>query len=67
MKLFIFCNGDESVGLNSSEYLIECPFEQTQVDQQDLVYFKELQENVFGDFLDLKVKGIYDYELKDRY
>ena len=67
MKLFIFCNGDESVGLNSSEYLIECPFEQTQVDQQDLDYFKELQENVFGDFLDLKVKGIYDYELKDRY
>ena len=67
MKLFIFCNGDESVGLNSSEFSIECPFEQTQVDQQDLKYFRELQENVFGEFLDLKVKGIYDYELKDRY
>jgi len=67
MKLFIFCNGDESVGLNPFEYSIECPFEQNEVEQNDLDYFKELQVNVFSEFLDLKVRGIYDFELKDRY
>jgi len=67
MKLFIFNNGDESVGLNPSEYSIECPFEQNEVEQNDLEYFKELQVNCFSEFLDLKVIGIYDFELKDRY
>ena len=67
MKLFIFCNGDESVGISPSEYLIECPFEQTQVDQQDLDYFRDIQVNIYTDFLDLKARGIYDFELKDRY
>ena len=67
MKLFIFCNGDESVGLSSSEYSIECPFEKNEVDQNDIDYFRELQVNVFSEFLDLKARGLYDYELKDFY
>lgn len=67
MKLFIFCNGDESVGLNPFEYSIECPFLQNEVEQNDLDYFRELQVNCFSEFLDLKVRGIYDFELKDMY
>ena len=67
MKLFICYYGDENIGLRSEEFEIQCPFNKKDVEEKDLKYFRELQENVFGEFLDLKVKGIYDYEFKDKY
>ena len=48
MKLFIFCNGDSSVGLSPQEFEIQCPFEQNDVEQNDLDYFKELQVNCYS-------------------
>jgi hypothetical protein len=67
MKLFIFNAGDDSVGLNPIEYSVECPFERNEVEQNDLEYFRELQVNCFSEFLDLKVRGIYDFEFKEMY
>ena len=67
MKLFIFSHGDDSVGLNPQEFEIQCPFEKDEVEDTVLAWFAEIQLKTYRECLDIYVKAVYDFKLKDMY
>jgi hypothetical protein len=65
MKLYIFNNGDPSVGIFPDQWEIQCPFNREDLmNEHDEDYFKDEMLKVFQQFCEFKVYGLYDYELK---
>ena len=62
MKLIVTLHGDESVGIWSSDFEIECPFEKDDVDTEGLEYFKEGIKELYKQFNDMGVSVEYDFE-----
>ncbi len=64
MKLYIYHNGDSSVGILGEELEIATPFEKDELEADDLEYFKKSMLDVYKDFSDFKLTAMYDFELE---
>jgi hypothetical protein len=65
MKLYIFNNGDPSVGIFSEQWEIQCPFNKEDLHHEnDEDYFKEKMLKLYQEFCEFKLYALYDYELK---
>ena len=63
MKLHIYASGDESVGVPSARFDIECPFEREEFPIEDEEAFKKQMLDIYADFIDTKASAYYDYEI----
>ena len=65
MKLYIFSNGDPSVGIFPIQFEIECPFNREDLtNEYDEDYFKDSMLKLYQAFVEFKLYARYDYELK---
>jgi len=64
-RLFIFDSGDPSVGIQSSQYIIECPFYKSDMEQEDLDWFKNEVSKVYKEFCEGRMTLEYESEIKD--
>jgi hypothetical protein len=65
MLLYIFNNGDPSVGIFTQQWEVQCPFNKEDLqDENDEDYFKEKILAMYQEFCEFKLYALYDYELK---
>ena len=62
MKLYIFDNGDTSVGIMPTSFSIEVPFNQNEVDSETLEWFKDGQLDLYKEFAEGRLIAFYDFE-----
>lgn len=66
MNLYIFDEGDSSVGLFPAKYTVECPFDEgNEPDSDELTSFKEAIVSGFREYGGVgNMYGLYDFEIK---
>ncbi len=64
MKLFITDHADPSVGMFEQYWVVECPFEKSNADDEIFKLFKEDIGKIYGDFCDGKMTMQYDFEIE---
>jgi len=62
MILHIIYNGDTSVGIFPSSFSIDVPFNNDDVDEETLKWFKDEQIKLYNEFAEGKLYAFYDYE-----
>mgnify|MGYP006382512163 CR=1 FL=1 len=68
MKLHLIHNGDSSVGDIGESFDIDCPFEKDTFGQDNteaLEYFKRDMIDLYSEYVDYRLHGLYDFELKN--
>lgn len=63
MILNITDQGDESVGILSCSFAIECPIEKWN-DKEEIEGFRKLMIDAYGQFASGKVIAIFDFEIE---
>lgn len=66
MKSITFDNGDPSVGIFSTQYAIECPFNKEDVTEDDLYFFKSTIGSLYNEF-NSYTNALYDFEIENIY
>ena len=64
-RLFVFDAGDPSVGIFASQYIIECPFYKSEMEQEALDWFKKSISNIYKEFCEGRMTLEYESEIKD--
>jgi len=62
MKLYIFDNGDTSVGILPTSFSIDVPFNRNEVDTETLEWFKGGQLDLYKEFAEGRLIAFYDFE-----
>ena len=65
MKIYINDNGDQSVGVRAQQWEIQCPFEKSEVDKEDLEFFRNQMEIAYGAYCEGRMWSAYDFELQE--
>ncbi len=63
MRLHLIHNGDSSVGDMGESFDIDCPFGQDNTEA--LEYFKRDMIELYSEYVDYRLHGLYDFELKN--
>lgn len=70
IKLYLFHNGDSSVGIEGEEFVVDYPLEVSSVEDMDtdekeeLDIFRERMCNLYSEYTDFRMMGNYCFELK---
>lgn len=64
MRLYVWDQGDPSVGLQGAEYIVNCPFPDDETDKEQLDWFKEEIGKIYKEFCEGRMVLCYDFELK---
>ena len=64
LKLYIWDEGDPSVGLFSQEWIIDCPFTKDEVDEENLDWFKKQILDSYKEYCQGRCVCMYEFELK---
>lgn len=62
MKLIVTAHGDESVGIWSDDFEIECPFEKEDVESESLEFFRDKIKELYKEFCDMGIRVEYDFD-----
>jgi len=65
MKLIITDHGDTTVGIFPQSWAIECPFEKSECQPEDLEDFREQVQTVYSPYCEGKMWSAYDFELQE--
>lgn len=60
MKLIITDYGDPSVGIFSQEWEIDCPFHESDIDNEGLEWFKRDIINIYKDYCEGSIQAYYE-------
>lgn len=63
--LYLMIGGDSSVGLPNITYSIECPFEKSDVEEPELVEFKNDILKIYNLYAESKIHAVYDFEIEE--
>jgi hypothetical protein len=61
-KLFITDQADPSVGAFEESFVIECPFERVNIEDEELEFFKNAMIEAYQEFAFGKIVAEYDFE-----
>lgn len=64
MQIFIKDHGDTSVGIESSNYSIDVPFDKEGTDKEELEYFRDAMIKQYSTYAMGRVTAIYDFEIE---
>lgn len=64
LKLYIWDEGDPSVGLFSQEWIIDCPFTKDEVDEENLDWFKQQILDSYKEYCQGRCVCMYEFELQ---
>jgi hypothetical protein len=62
MNLIVTLHGDESVGIWSAVFIIECPFEKEDIEPEDLEFFRNKIKELYEQYNDMGIRAEYDFE-----
>ena len=65
MMLYLMVGGDSSVGIPNVTYTIECPFERSDVEESELVEFKNDILKIYDLYAESKIHAVYDFEIEE--
>lgn len=60
MKLYVTDQGDRTVGIWEQTWVIECPFNKNDIDEDNLEWFRSEIERLYKEFCDGRIECGYE-------